>query len=172
MYKKQEDGVRRRLLDYEAGGKDAHEFFQWQQTMQRQDYDEQMTSIERKRLDGKMSYEEAILARQRLADENRQIADELKRQTHDALERHVQEKLRDEQRMKFVCSTVERRSRLPLSFARQLIDEVVNGRENAKVSQQKLQAYKADFVKQFKEELKQMTKQALEEVPRSALYRT
>ena len=138
--------------------------------MQRQDYDEQMTSIERKRLDGKMSYEEAILARQRLADENRQIADELKRQTHDALERHVQEKLRDEQRMKFVCSTVERRSRI--SFDRQLIDEVVNGRENAKASQQKLQAYKADFVKQYKEELKQMTKQALEEVRRNSLYRT
>ena len=47
---------------------------------------------------------------------------------------------------------------------RQLVEEVVSGRENAKLSQQKLQQYKADFVKQYKEEHKQMMKQALEEV--------
>lgn len=49
-------------------------------------------------------------------------------------------------------------------FNRQLIDEVVNGRENTKLAQQKLQQYKADFVKQYKEELKQLMKQALEDV--------
>jgi hypothetical protein len=43
---------------------------------------------------------------------------------------------------------------------------VVNGRENAKLTQLKLQQYKADFVKQYKEELKQLMKQALEEVRR------
>ena len=47
---------------------------------------------------------------------------------------------------------------------RQLIEEVVNGRDNAKAAQQKLQQYKIDFVKQYKEELKQLMKQALEEV--------
>jgi Holliday junction resolvase RusA-like endonuclease len=41
---------------------------------------------------------------------------------------------------------------------------VVNGRENTKLAQQKLQQYKADFVKQYKEELKQLMKQALEDV--------
>lgn len=100
LYKKQEDEVRRRLIDFEAGGKDAQEFFQWQQTMQKQDYDEQMETIDRKRLEGQMSYEEAILARQRLAEENRQVAEELKRQTREAIERHVKEKLQEEQRMK------------------------------------------------------------------------
>ena len=49
-------------------------------------------------------------------------------------------------------------------FHRQLIDDVVAGRENAKLAQQKLQQYKADFVKQYKEDTKQMMKQALEEV--------
>ena len=49
-------------------------------------------------------------------------------------------------------------------YNRQLIDEVVNGRENTKLAQQKLQQYKTDFVKQYKEELKQLMKQALEEV--------
>ncbi len=100
LYKKQEDDVRRRLLDFEAGGKDAQEFFQWQQAMQKQDYDEQMNTIERKRLQGKMSYEEAILARQRLVDENRRLAEELKQQTREIVEIHVKEKVKEEQRMK------------------------------------------------------------------------
>lgn len=100
MYKKQENEVRRRLLDFEAGGKDAQEFLQWQQTMQKQDYEEQMNLIERKRLEGKMSYEEAILARERLAEENRRIAEELRRETREAIEIHVKEKLKQEQRMK------------------------------------------------------------------------
>jgi hypothetical protein len=47
---------------------------------------------------------------------------------------------------------------------RQLIEEVVNGRDNVKLAQQKLQQYKTDFVKQYKEEIKQLMKQALEEV--------
>ncbi|CAF1394485.1 unnamed protein product [Rotaria sp. Silwood1] len=145
LFKKQENNVRQRLHDYEYGGKDAHEFFQWQETMQKQDYEQQLINIERRRLEGKISYEEAIFARQHLIDENRHIADEIKRQTREAIEIHVKEKLQEEQRMK------------------QLIEEIVNSRDNAKIAQQKLQQYKADFVKQYKEEIKQLMKQALEE---------
>jgi recombinational DNA repair protein (RecF pathway) len=68
--------------------------------MQKQDYEQEMAAIERKRLEGKISYEEAILAKQRIVDENRQIVDELKRQTRQAIENHVKEKLKEEQRMK------------------------------------------------------------------------
>jgi len=100
LYKKQEEDVRRQLLDYESGGNHAHEFYQWQQTMQKQDEEEEINAIERKKLEGKISYEEAILARQRLADENRQLADEIRRQTRQAIENHVREKIQDEQRMK------------------------------------------------------------------------
>lgn len=102
LYKKQEERVRQRLMNYEAGGKDAQGFFQWQQNMQQQDYEEMMNSIERKRLEGKMSYEEAILARERLAEENRQIAEQMKQKARQAIDEHVKEKLREEQRMKFV----------------------------------------------------------------------
>lgn len=102
LYRKQEERVRQRLNDFESGGKDAQEFLQWQQNMQKQDYEEMMNAIERKRLEGKMSYEEAILARERLGEENRQIAEQLRQQTRQAIAEHVKEKLRDEQRMKFV----------------------------------------------------------------------
>jgi len=68
--------------------------------MQKQDYEQEINSIERKKLEGKISYEEAILAKQRLVDENRQIADELKRQTRETIQSHVKEKLKEEQKMK------------------------------------------------------------------------
>jgi hypothetical protein len=102
LYKKQEDDVRRQLFDYESGGKHAYEFNQWQQTMQKQDDEEEMNTFERRKLEGKISYEEAILARQRLTDENRQVADEIRRQTRQAIENHVREKIQEEQRMKYV----------------------------------------------------------------------
>ncbi|CAF0901896.1 unnamed protein product [Adineta steineri] len=145
LYKKQEDDIHRRLDYLEAGGKDAHEFLQWQQTMQQQDYEQKLNTIERKKLEGKISYEEAILAKQRLTNENRQIANELKRQTRETIEFHVKEKLKEEQKMK------------------QLIEEIINGRDNTKLAQQKLQQYKTDFVKQYKEDTKQLMKQTLEE---------
>ncbi|CAF0933599.1 unnamed protein product [Adineta steineri] len=146
LYKKQEDNIHRRLDYLEAGGKDAHEFLQWQQTMQQQDYEQKLNTIERKKLEGKISYEEGILAKQRLTNENRQIANELKRQTRETIEFHVKEKLKEEQKMK------------------QLIEVIINGRDNTKLAQQKLQQYKTDFVKQYKEDTKQLMKQTLEEV--------
>ena len=100
LYRKQEDDVRRRLMDYEAGGKDDQQFVQWKQTMQKQDYQEELNHIERKRLEGKLSYEEAILARQRLADENAKLAEDIRRETREAVENLVKEKLKEEQRMK------------------------------------------------------------------------
>jgi hypothetical protein len=102
LYKRQEEDVRRQLLDYESGGKHAQEFYQWQQMMQKQDEEEEMNAFERKKLEGKISYEEAILAKQRVVNENRQAADEIRRQTREAIEIHVREKVQDEQRMKFV----------------------------------------------------------------------
>ena len=100
LYKKQENEVRRRLFDFEYGGRSSQDFFQWQQAMLTKDYEEQMNSIERKRLEGRISFEEAILARQRLAQENRQNAEQIKRETRQAIENHVKEKLQQEQRMK------------------------------------------------------------------------
>jgi len=102
LYKKQEDDVRRRLNAYESGEKHAHEFEQWQETMLKQDAEQELLAIERKRLEGKICYEEAILAKQRVVDENRQIVDEIKRETRETLAKHVNEKLREEQRMKYL----------------------------------------------------------------------
>ena len=46
--------------------------------MRRQDLDAQLADIERRRLEGKLSHEDAILARQNLIQENKQKVQEMK----------------------------------------------------------------------------------------------
>ena len=62
----------------EAGAKDGSEFMQWQQSMRQKDMDANLADIERRRLEGKLSHEEAILARQNLIQDNRQKVQEMK----------------------------------------------------------------------------------------------
>ena len=67
-----------RLELLEAGAKDASQFLEWQRGMKQKDMDEQLADIERRRLEGKISHEEAILARQSLIKDNRQKVQEMK----------------------------------------------------------------------------------------------
>ena len=69
-----------RLELLEAGAKDASQFLEWQQEMRQKDMDEQLADIERRRLEGKLSHEEAILARQSLIKDNRQKVLEMKQE--------------------------------------------------------------------------------------------
>lgn len=55
-----------RLELLEAGARDPSEFISWQQRMRQQDLDRELAEIERRKLEGKLSLEEAILARQNL----------------------------------------------------------------------------------------------------------
>merc|ERR1712137_424186 len=72
LYQKREVEEIRRLEDLEAGAKDKSEFEKWQSEMKRKDMEAQLAEIEKRRLEGKLSHEEAILARQDLIRENRQ----------------------------------------------------------------------------------------------------
>ena len=55
----------------EAGARDASEFNEWQNKMKTMDTNQQLAEIERRRLEGKLSHEEAILAKQNLQKVNR-----------------------------------------------------------------------------------------------------
>ena len=61
-----------RLERLEAGARDPSQFLEWQNKMRQADLDEKLADIERRRLEGKLSHEEAILARQTVIRENRQ----------------------------------------------------------------------------------------------------
>lgn len=60
------------------GAGDYSEFLEWQKKMQAKDLEEQMAASECRRLQGKLSHEEAILARHNLMQENKQKADQKK----------------------------------------------------------------------------------------------
>ncbi len=78
LYQKREEEEVKKLELLEAGAKDASQFLEWQREMKQKDMDEQLADIERRRLEGKISHEEAILARQSLIKDNRQKVQEMK----------------------------------------------------------------------------------------------
>lgn len=60
-----------RLEKLQAGARDPSHFLEWQSRMRQQDLEEQMADIERRHIEGQLSREEAILARQTLIQENK-----------------------------------------------------------------------------------------------------
>lgn len=59
---------------------DLSEFLEWQERMRAKDQAEQLAMSECRRLQGKLSHEEAMLARQHVLQENKQKADRKKEQ--------------------------------------------------------------------------------------------
>jgi len=71
----------------EAGAHDPSKFLNWQSEMRQRDLDEELAAVERRRLEGKLSHEEAILARQNLIRENQRKVDEMKEETQELMNR-------------------------------------------------------------------------------------
>lgn len=60
-----------KLMD---GGGDFSEFLEWQRKMRAKDRQEQLAAGKCRRLQGKLSHEEAVVARQQLLQDNKQKA--------------------------------------------------------------------------------------------------
>lgn len=80
LVQKKEVEENKKLSDLATGGRDMSEFLSWQQEMRRKDLEDKLADIEAKRLAGKLSYEEAILARQTLIEENRKKVQDIKKE--------------------------------------------------------------------------------------------
>ncbi|KAG8508630.1 Cilia- and flagella-associated protein 99 [Galemys pyrenaicus] len=78
LYQRRVESELQRIDKLVDGAGDFSEFLLWQKRMQAQDREEQLAAGECRRLQGKLSHEEAVLARQRLALENKQKADQKK----------------------------------------------------------------------------------------------
>lgn len=57
-----------------AGAREPSSFLQWQKEMREKDLQEELASIERRHLEGRISHEEAALARTRIMERNQQTA--------------------------------------------------------------------------------------------------
>lgn len=64
----------------------------WQNEMRQKDLEEELAAVERRRIEGKLSHEEAILARQNLISENQRKVDEMKQETQELMRRFIKSK--------------------------------------------------------------------------------
>lgn len=145
LIKKKEDEVQRRLEDLSVGGRDDSEFVKWQSEMRSRDLDENLAQIEEKRLSGKLSYEEAILARQALINTNKQRVDDIKMETKEIMDAYLKQKFEREKEM------------------RNLVEKTMEGHQSTKEAQVKLQEFKHSIVQQVNQESQALMKKALED---------
>ncbi|CAB3977127.1 Hypothetical predicted protein [Paramuricea clavata] len=145
LYQKREKDEVKRLLELEKGGRDASDFYKWQENMKKKDMDEQLADIERRRLEGLLSYEDAIMARQNLIKENQSKVAEIKEETREMIKEYLENKFKQEQDM------------------RRLIEATMQGHENTKEARKRLQAYKQKLVQEVNKESQEIMKRALEE---------
>ncbi|KAJ8783468.1 hypothetical protein J1605_009173 [Eschrichtius robustus] len=78
LYQRQVERELQRVDKLVDGAGDLSEFLRWQRKMQAKDREEQLATGECRRLQGKLSHEEAVLARQQVVQEKKQKADQKK----------------------------------------------------------------------------------------------
>ncbi|XP_065071087.1 cilia- and flagella-associated protein 99-like [Rhopilema esculentum] len=145
LINQKEDDIDKRLTNFAMGGRDASEFMKWQQEMKERDLEEQLAEIERRRLAGKISFEDAILARQNLIKENKQRVSEIKKETREMMDEYLQEKLKKDNEM------------------RNLVQQIMDDAEKTKEAKIKLKEYKKKIVQEVNKESQALMKAALEE---------
>lgn len=120
LYQRQVEKELQRVDKLVDGAGDFSEFFEWQKKMQAKDLEEQLAAGECRRLQGKLSHEEAILARQNLVQENKQKADKQKEESAELMLQRAERRLQEEKAMK------------------ELVEQVMEAQKNVKIVQMKL----------------------------------
>lgn len=145
LYQKLEEEEIKKIAKLESGTRNSLEFDEWQANMRKKDIDASLAEVERRRLLGKLSYEEAILARQNLMEENRQKVAQMKKEADALMQEYLEQKLQEEQNN------------------RNMVDQTHQGHKNAKDTQRRLQESKRRIVQQVAAENRELMRQALEE---------
>ncbi|KAL8602736.1 hypothetical protein ACOMHN_024298 [Nucella lapillus] len=145
LYQKQEVEEMKKLAQLEAGTLNRQPFEDWQASMRRKDLEARLAEVERRRLMGKLSYEDAILARHTLITDNRAKVAQMKKEAEALMQEFLEQKLQEEQ------------------IARNIVDQTLEGHRNAKESKKKLQESKRRIVHQMAAENKELMRQALED---------
>ncbi|XP_053314182.1 cilia- and flagella-associated protein 99 [Spea bombifrons] len=145
LYQRQVEEELRRVERLVDGARDPSEFLEWQRQMREKDLENQLAEIECRRLEGKLSREEALLARQNLIQENKKKAAMKKEETEKLMRQYAEKRLQEEKDM------------------RDLVEQVAEGHKHAKQARVKLQKYKQQIVQEVTEESRELLRQALEE---------
>ncbi|XP_077202052.1 cilia- and flagella-associated protein 99 [Paroedura picta] len=143
LYQRKMEQELNRLEHLLRGARDPSEFLDWQKQMREHDRHQQLAEEECRRLQGKLSYEEAILAHQNCAQKNQEKAEQ---------ERLEEVKMR--QQLKEVRLEEEREKK-------KLVQQVAEGHKNAKQALAKLQKYKHQIAQEVSEESRGLLLQVL-----------
>uniref|UniRef100_A0A670YUA4 Cilia and flagella associated protein 99 n=1 Tax=Pseudonaja textilis TaxID=8673 RepID=A0A670YUA4_PSETE len=127
------------------GAQDPSKFLEWQQQMRGKDLDQQLTEAECRKLQGKLSYEEAILARQYCIQEKKKNAEQKR---EEVLKMHLQYAERCLQERK------EKEKK---------VQQVAEGHKNVKQAQMKLQKCKQQTVQEISKKSQDLLLQALKD---------
>ncbi|XP_077136292.1 cilia- and flagella-associated protein 99 isoform X3 [Ranitomeya variabilis] len=145
LYQRQVEEELNRIEKLIDGARDPSEFLEWQRQMLGKDLERQLADIECRRLEGKLSREEAVLARQNLIQENKKKVLMKKEETEKLMREYAKKRLQEEKEM------------------RDLVEQVSEGHKNTKQAKLKLQKYKQQIVQEVAEESRELLRQALEE---------
>ncbi|XP_009998593.1 PREDICTED: cilia and flagella associated protein 99 [Chaetura pelagica] len=145
LYQQKMEQELKRVENLLQGAKDPSEFLEWQKQMRGKDLEEQLAEIECRRLQGKLSYEEALLAHQNVIQENKRKADLMREEKADLMHQYAEKRLQEQKEM------------------RELVEQVVEGHKSAKQAKIKLKKYKQQIVQEVSEENRELLRQALEE---------
>ncbi|XP_073430560.1 cilia- and flagella-associated protein 99 isoform X2 [Dendrobates tinctorius] len=145
LYQRQVEEELNRIEKLIDGARDPSEFLEWQRQMLAKDLERQLADIECRRLEGKLSREEAVLARQNLIQENKKKVLMKKEETEKLMREYAKKRLQEEKEM------------------RDLVEQVSEGHKTTKQARLKLQKYKQQIVQEVAEESRELLRQALEE---------
>ncbi|PKK31043.1 cilia- and flagella-associated protein 99 isoform X1 [Columba livia] len=145
LYQRKMEQELKRVENLLQGARDPSEFLEWQKQMRGKDLEEQLAEIECRRLQGKLSYEEAVLAHRNVVQENKKKADLMREEKAELMHQYAEKRLQEQKEM------------------RELVEQVVEGHKNAKQAKIKLQKYKQQIVQEVCEENRELLRQALEE---------
>ncbi|XP_008173733.2 cilia- and flagella-associated protein 99 isoform X2 [Chrysemys picta bellii] len=145
LYQRKMEQELNRLESLLRGAHDPSEFLEWQKQMREKDLEQQLAEIECRRLQGKLSHEEAVLARHNVIQENKKKAELKREETAELMRQYAEKRLEEEKEM------------------RELVEQVVEGHKNVKQARMKLQKYKRQIVQEVSEESRELLRRALEE---------
>ncbi|XP_073660861.1 cilia- and flagella-associated protein 99 isoform X3 [Tursiops truncatus] len=144
LYQRQVERELQRVDKLMDGAGDLSEFLKWQRKIQAKDLEEQLAAGECRRLQGKLSHEEAVLARQQVVQEKKQKADQKKEETAELMQQCAERRLQEERSMK------------------ELVEQVMETQKNIKVAQTKLLKGRQQMVQEVMEESRELLQRSAE----------
>ncbi|XP_007951705.1 cilia- and flagella-associated protein 99 [Orycteropus afer afer] len=145
LYQRRVEKELQRVDKLVDGAGDFSEFLEWQKKMRARDREEQVAAEECRRLRGKLSHEEAVLARQNLVQENKQKAEQKKEETAELMQQCAERRLQEERSMK------------------ELVDQVIEAQKNVKVAQTKLLKGRRQAAQELMKESRELLQRSAQE---------